>query len=247
MSKPVRIGVIGAGGNTRTRHSPGFKAIPGVEVVAVCNRTLASGEKVAKEFGIPRVTENWKEIIESPDIDAICIGTWPNLHGKLTVAALRAGKHVLTEARMARNLAEAELMLAESRQHPKLVAQIVPAPMSLPFDATIIDLLQSGTLGTLREIFLTATTDGLADSSLPLSWRQNLTLSGKNTLYLGIYYEMALRWLDRGVTSLVADAAIFSKERKDEEGVPQATTIPERETVLGSDDPATTAAATTTP
>ncbi len=247
MSQPVRIGVIGAGGNTRTRHIPGFQAIPGVTVAAVCNRTLASGEKVAKEFGIPKVTDNWKEIIESPDIDAICIGTWPNLHGKLTVAALRAGKHVLTEARMARNLAEAELMLAESRQQPKLVAQIVPAPMSLPFDATIIDLLQAGTLGTLREVVLTATTDGLADSSLPLNWRQNLTLSGKNTLYLGIYYEMVLRWLGRGVTSLVADAAIFSKERKDEEDMPQATTIPESVTVLGSYDPATTAANTNTP
>jgi predicted dehydrogenase len=243
MSKPVRIGLIGAGGNTRTRHIPGFKAIPGVELVAVCNRTKASGEKVAKEFGIPRVTDNWKEIIEAPDIDAVCIGTWPNLHGKLSVAALRAGKHVLTEARMARTLAEAELMLAEARQHPDLVAQIVPAPMSLPFDATVIDLLQANALGTLREVFLTATTDGLADSALPLSWRQDLTLSGKNTLYLGIYYEMALRWLGRGVTSLVADAAIFSKERKDEEGVPQPTTIPESVTVLGSYDPTTVTAA----
>jgi predicted dehydrogenase len=239
MSKPVRIGVIGAGGNTRARHIPAFKAIPGVEVVAVCNRTKASGDKVAQEFGIPRVTENWKEIIDAPDIDAVCIGTWPNLHGKLTVAALRAGKHVLTEARMARTLAEAELMLAESRLQPKLVTQIVPAPMSLPFDATIIELLKGGTLGTLREVLLTATTDSLADSGLPLTWRQDLTLSGKNTLYLGIYYEMVLRWLGRGVTSLVADAAIFSKERKDEEGVPQPTTIPESVTVLGSYDPTT--------
>jgi predicted dehydrogenase len=234
MSKPVRIGIIGAGGNTRTRHIPGFKAIPGVEIVAVSNRTKASGEKVAKEFGIPRVAESWKDIVEAPDIDAVCIGTWPNLHGKLTVASLRAGKHVLTEARMARTLAEAELMLAESKAHPNLVAQIVPAPMSLPFDATIRELLQAGELGTLREVILNATTDSLADSSLPLSWRQDLTLSGKNTLYLGIYYEMVLRWLDRGVTSLVADAAIFSKERKDEEGVPQPTTIPESLTVLGS-------------
>jgi predicted dehydrogenase len=243
MSKPVRIGIIGAGGNTRTRHIPGFKAIPGVEIVAVCNRSKASGEKVAREFGITRVTESWKEIVEAPDIDAICIGTWPNLHGKLTVAALRAGKHVLTEARMARNLAEAELMLAESRARPNLVAQIVPAPMSLPFDATVIELIQGGALGTLREVHVTATTDGLADSSLPLSWRQDLALSGKNTLYLGIYYEMVLRWLGRGVTSLVADAAIFSKERKDEEGVPQPTTIPESVTVLGSYAPTTVTAA----
>lgn len=234
MSKPVRVGVIGAGGNTRARHIPGFKAIPGVEVAAVCNRTMASGEKVAAEFCIGRVTDNWREIIEAPDIDAVCIGTWPNLHGKLTVAALRAGKHVLTEARMARNLAEAEAMLAESKLHPQLVAQIVPAPMSLPFDETVIDMLQAGTLRVVREVFLTATTTGLADRTLPLSWRQDAALNGKNILYMGIYYEMALRWLDRGVTSLVADAAIFTPERKDEEGRPRATTIPESLTVLGN-------------
>ena len=234
MSKPVRVGVIGAGANTRTRHIPGFQTIAGVEVVAICNRTKASGERVAKEFGIPRVAENWREIIASPEIDAICIGTWPNLHGKLTIAALRAGKHVLTEARMARNLAEAELMLAEAKAHPDLVAQIVPAPLSLPFDATIADLLQTNRLGDIREVFLTATTGGLANSTLPLSWRQDLTLNGKNTLYLGIYYEMALRWLGRGVTALVADAAIFTKERKNEEEVPQPTTIPESVTVLGN-------------
>lgn len=234
MNTRLRIGIIGAGGNTRAKHIPGFKAIAGVEVTVICNRTMESGQKVAREFGVPYATTSAKDVIESKDIDAICIGTWPNMHAKFTVAALRAGKHVLTEARMARNLAEAEMMLEESRQRPNLIAQIVPAPMSLPFDATVIELLQRGTLGTLREVFLTATSDGLADSALPLTWRQDLTLSGKNTLYLGIYYEMALRWLGHGVISVIADAAIFTKERKDEEGVPEPTTIPESVTVLGT-------------
>ncbi len=239
MSKRIRIGVIGAGANTRGKHIPGFKAIPGVEVTTVCNRTKGSGEKVAQALGIPLVVESWREIIDSPDIDAVCIGTWPNMHAKLATAALRAGKHVLTEARMARNLGEAEMMLEESRLHPKLVAQIVPAPMSLPFDATISEMVQGGALGALREVLLTCTNNSLADGTGPLSWRQDFVLNGKNTLFLGIYYEMTLRWLGRGVSSVAADAAIFSKERKDEEGVPQATTIPESVTVLGIYDPST--------
>ena len=236
MSNPqsIRIGVIGAGANTRGKHIPGFQAIPGVSVVAVCNRTRESGAAVAKEFGIPMVTEDWRAIVESPDIDAICIGTWPNLHGKLATAALRAGKHVLTEARMARNLAEAEMMHGEALARPNLVAQIVPAPMSLPFDATVIELLQSGALGSLREVLATATNDALADSALPLTWRQDFSLSGKNTLMMGIYYEMVLRWLGRGVTAVMADAAIFSKERKNREGVTQPTTVPESITILGT-------------
>lgn len=236
MSNPqaIRIGVIGAGTNTRVKHIPGFQAIPGVSVVAVCNRTKESGAAVAKEFGIPTVTDDWREVIESPDIDAVCIGTWPNMHGKLATAALRAGKHVLTEARMARNLAEAEMMQGEALARPTLVAQIVPAPMSLAFDATVIDLLHHGALGVLREVLLTATNDALADVTLPLTWRQDYSLSGKNTLMMGIYYEMVMRWLARGVSSVLADAAIFTRERKDREGVPQQTTVPESITILGS-------------
>ena len=233
MSAKIRIGIIGAGGNTRGKHIPGFQAISGVEVVAVCNRSRASAEKVAREFGIPVVTEQWRDIIESPDVDAICVGTWPNLHAPLVIAALQAGKHVLTEARMARTLAEAELMLAASRSHPELVAQIVPAPMSLPFDATIMDLLERGELGELREVLLTATNDALADSAQVLSWRQEFALNGKNTLLLGIYYEMVLRWLGQGVTALTADAAIFTTERPDGVGGVRSTTIPESVTVLG--------------
>ena len=202
MPAHLRIGLIGAGNNTLARHIPGLHAEADVEIVAVCNRRPASTEQAARELGIPRTFAAWEDLVRDPDIDAVVIGTWPYLHAPVTLAALESGKHVLTEARMARNLAEAELMLAEARLHPQLVAQIVPAPMSLPFDATVIDMIQAGALGVVREVFLTATTGGLADSSLPLSWRQDLMLSGKNTLYLGIYYEMILRWLGRGVSRL---------------------------------------------
>ncbi len=54
---------------------------------------------------------------------AVCIGTWPNLHAEVTVAALERGKHVLCEARMACNLTEAKRMLAASEARPQLVAQ----------------------------------------------------------------------------------------------------------------------------
>jgi len=234
MSQAVRVGVIGAGGNTRTRHLPGFQAIPGVSVVAVCNRRRDSAVKVAAEFGIPRVVSDWREIVASAEIDAVCIGTWPNLHAELTVAALASGKHVLTEARMARDLSEAKIMLAAAQQHSAQVAQLVPAPMSLPFDATVNRLLRAGALGTIREVVISATSDALADSAQPLSWRQDFALNGKNTLQLGIYYEIVLRWLGCEVRSVVADAAIFTRERSAGSTGSGTTSIPESITVLGS-------------
>jgi predicted dehydrogenase len=156
MSEPrLRIGFVGAGDNTRTRHIPGFRALPNVELTVVANRTRESSERVARSHGIARVAADWREVVTAPDVDAVCIGTCPYLHAEVTLAALRAGKHVLTEARMAADVAQAEAMLAESRQHPQLVAQIVPAPLSLRMDGIIRDLVAGGALGELREVSVT--------------------------------------------------------------------------------------------
>src|SRR5690242_622735 len=103
MAKPLRLGLIGAGANTRARHIPGFLAIADVELAAVCNRRPESTAAVAREFNIPRQYEHWQELVADPDLDAVVIGTWPYLHCQITLAALEAGKHVLTEARLSMN------------------------------------------------------------------------------------------------------------------------------------------------
>ena len=143
----IRVGVIGAGANTRDRHIPGLQAIEGVEIVAVCNRSQESGERAAKQFGIERVCTNWQDIIQAPDVDAVVIGTWPYMHRLATVAALEADKHVMCEARMAMNASEAHCMYDALRSRPHLVAQIVPSPFSLRVDRTIQRLIRDGWLG----------------------------------------------------------------------------------------------------
>src|SRR5437868_15476577 len=149
MAKTLRIGWIGAGANTRSRHIPGLKAIENVEIVAVCNRRPGSTAAAAREFGIARTYEHWQDLVADPDIDAIVIGTWPYLHCPITLAALEAGKHVLTEARLALNTREARLMLAAARGHPKLVTQVVPSPYGFKAHAIVCELLEAGFLGEL--------------------------------------------------------------------------------------------------
>jgi predicted dehydrogenase len=234
--KPLRIGFIGAGANTRLRHIPGFRALPGVELAAVANRSRESSRRAAREFGIARAADDWREIIDAPDIDAVCIGTWPWLHAEASIAALRAGKHVLTEARMARNADEAVAMLgalqAARQKHPGIVAQIVPAPMTLAFDATIRRLLDTGAIGALREITVTQTNAARADASATLTGRQDIEKSGHNIMTLGIHYEALLRWLDDDAGVVAADGAVFTAERPGEDGRPRRVQIPESLTVL---------------
>ena len=132
--EPIRVGLIGAGRNTRDRHIPGFDKVSGLEVAAVANRTRESGRTVADQFNIPTVYDNWRELLEDESLNAVCIGTWPNMHRTLTIAALEKGKHVLCEARMATNAQEAREMLDVSRNRPDQITQIVPSPLTFKVD-----------------------------------------------------------------------------------------------------------------
>ena len=231
MPDPLRIGLIGAGGNTRLRHIPGFQAIEDVEVMAVCNRTIESGQRVADEFGIPRVTDDPNEIFAAGDIDAIAIGTWPYRHRDYVLAALQAGKHVLTEARMAANADEARAMLAASEANPSLVAQIVPAPFDLKSWRTIQRLASDGSLGDVREVHVTLlNAQSLADQ--PLHWRERRDYSGNNTMMFGILAEVVSRWL--GPTKRVmADGSTLITSRIDAEtGQERAPDVPDSLGVL---------------
>ncbi len=231
--QPLRIGFLGAGANTRTKHIPGLRAISGVTLASVANRSAESSARVAQEFGIKKIAKDWREIVMDPEIDAVCIGTWPYLHAEVTMAALEAGKHVLTEARMACDLSQARQMLAVSQARPTLVAQIVPAPMSLPYDAAVMDILAAGVIGSIREAFITATNGALVNTATPMTWRQDFALSGKNTLMLGIYYEMVRRWLRRDPVNVSARAAVFTRLRPDTAGVMREIVIPDSVTLLG--------------
>lgn len=212
----IRVGVVGAGGNTTKMHIPKLQAIPGVEIVSVSNRSRESSERVAQQFGIPTVYEHWWELIAAPDTNAIVIGTWPYLHCRTTVAALTADKHVLCEARMAMNASEAIEMLDAAQANPHLVAQIVPSPFTLGVDKTIQRLIAEGFLGDILAIDIRAGGGAFLDPDAPLHWRQNMDLSGFNVMTMGIWYEALLRWVGEA-TQVTAMGKTFVKLRRDAE------------------------------
>lgn len=228
----LRVGLIGAGANTRLRHIPGLRALPDVEIVAVCNRRPASTAAAAREHGIPRTHEHWEHLVADPEIDAVVIGTWPYLHCPITLAALEAGKHVLTEARMAMNADEAHRMLAAARRSPKLVAQIVPSPYGLKGHDVVAELLASGYLGELREVQIVSLSDALADPATALSWRQDATLSGYNMLTLGIVHETVQRWVPPPARVMAQVHAFIPSRIDPESGVRRPVGTPDSVQVL---------------
>lgn len=235
----IRVGLIGAGANTRLRHITGLREQQGVEIVGVANRSRESGERIAAEFEIPTVYDNWLDLVQADDIDAICVGTWPYMHRTLVLAALDNGKHVLTEARMAMDAAEAHDMLDASREKPHLVTQIVPAPMTLEVELTLQELIASGYLGELLAVRLRVTdfhgrqdrSDTFIDYGGHLHWRQERTLSGYNILGMGIWYEAIMR-LVGPASKVMAMTKVNVRQRKDDGGVMRAISIPDHVNVL---------------
>jgi predicted dehydrogenase len=226
----LRVGVIGAGDNTRARHLPNLQAIDGVRVVTVCNRSQASGELVARDFSIPRVETDWRRVTGDPEVDAVVIGTWPDSHPLLTCAALTGGKHVLCEARMARTAREARRMLRAAQSRPDLVAQLVPGPATLRVDRTVRRLLTEEYLGDVLavDVRIGAT---FADREAPFHWRYDRDISGVNIMLLGVWYECVMRWIGEA-TSVAATAATVVRTRRDGDGRLRSITIPDHVDVL---------------
>src|SRR5262249_60277729 len=125
------------------------------------------------------------------------------------------------------NAAEAHRMPATAREHPQLVAQIVPSPVGLRAHDVIGEMLDTGYLGELRDVQVTSFGASLADPAAPLSWRQDLTLSGFNMLQLGILHETLTRWVPPPVRVLAQVHAFIPPRIDPESGVRRPVGTPD--------------------
>jgi predicted dehydrogenase len=211
MIEPIRIGIVGAGRIVRAEHVPRFRAIEGVSLVGVANRSPESSRRAADELELGHAYADWRELISDQTIDAVLVGAWPVLHAPVTIAVLEAGKHVLTEARMAATAEDARAMLRAAHAHSELVAMVVPASFSFWADATVIRLLAEGAIGRVRHV--RARWDASGPGEAGDFWRWQRATSGENVMALGILAEAMARWLGhaRAVTALTrVDAPIRS-------------------------------------
>ena len=103
----LRIGIIGAawGGFA---HLPAWRAVPGVEVTAICTSRKATAEAAAERLGIFRAFCDAEAMCADPDIDIVDCGTRPSIRKPMLLAALRHGKHVYNASPHAADWASAK-------------------------------------------------------------------------------------------------------------------------------------------
>src|SRR5207302_1450884 len=101
--RTIGYGVIGLG-FFGEKHAEVVASLPNVELRAVCTRRDDRRREIARRLGVPRSYADYHELPADPDVEAVSVVTHVADHVAPTVAALRAGKHVLLEKPMARSV-----------------------------------------------------------------------------------------------------------------------------------------------
>ncbi len=108
-----RFGIVGCG-RIAPRHADSLADIPGAELVQVCDVIESRAHAFAEKHGVSYCLD-YHELLANPQIDIVNICTPSGMHAEMTIAALKAGKHVIVEKPMAMNPADADRMIAAAK------------------------------------------------------------------------------------------------------------------------------------
>jgi len=103
----VRIALVGAGGFAKGMHLPNLQALGSLcHLQAVISRSGDNAVATARRWGAQYAGTEYQQVLDDPDVDAVIITTRHNLHAKMALEALHAGKHVLLEKPLALTASE---------------------------------------------------------------------------------------------------------------------------------------------
>jgi predicted dehydrogenase len=148
----IQLGIIGVGARVQSGLLDAALAVPGVEVVGVCDAYRGRVERaIARTGGRARDYGEWKALLADPAIDAVIVGTPDHWHRTHTVEALRAGKHVYLEKPMTLRIEEGPEMIAAAKASGR-VLQVGSQGMSSRMEETARDMIRAGKLGKVTMI-----------------------------------------------------------------------------------------------
>jgi predicted dehydrogenase len=179
--RPIRFGILGAARIAPDALIKAAHNVPEVEVVAIAARDPKRAREFAAANGIPRVLATYDDLVNDPDLDVIYNPLPNSLHCEWTIAALRAGKHVLCEKPLASNAAEAERMTKAADESGKILGEAFHYRYH-PLADRIRTLMTDGTLGRLVNV------EGHFSVPIPeTNIRFDWGLAGGATMDLGCY------------------------------------------------------------
>lgn len=143
----VNIGLIGCGSITKYRHAPEFASEPDSKIAGYYDPKQERAQELAKQYG-GKVYGSLEEMLSDKSIDAVCVATSNHYHAPVTIAALKAGKHVLCEKPMATSVSDAEDMIRTAKETGKFL-MIGHNQRLAPAHVRAKEILKSGEMGRI--------------------------------------------------------------------------------------------------
>jgi len=151
VKAPLRVGIAGLG-RLGQRHAAALAfSTPNCQLVAACSPVEAERAYAQQHLGVATLYSELDDLLQDGNVDAVVLVTPTSLHADQTIAALKAGKHVLVEKPLALNVSDCERVLAASEQHPELVAMV---GFVRRFDPSYLSAFQSVEAGEIGRPFL---------------------------------------------------------------------------------------------
>jgi predicted dehydrogenase len=159
IMKTIRFGLVGCGlmgrefasGAARWSHLLGTEARP--ELVAICNRSAEPFAWFKENFpSVTQITQNYRELLANPDVDAVYVAVPHHLHREIYCAAIKAGKHLMGEKPFGIDQLANAAILACLQQHPKVLARCSSHWAFYPGPQRIAALLERNAFGQIIEV-----------------------------------------------------------------------------------------------
>jgi predicted dehydrogenase len=147
----VRWGILSTARIATEKVIPGIRRAPNCEVLAIASRDASRVASVAARLEIPRAHASYEDLLADPDVDAVYIPLPNHLHAEWTLAAARAGKHVLCEKPLAMTAADAQRMIDGCRDAGVLVMEAFMYRLH-PSWVAARELIAAGRIGQLTAV-----------------------------------------------------------------------------------------------
>lgn len=197
------------------RQAPRFFELPAeLRLRTICGRNAQAAARAARSLGWEQSVSDWREVVSDPAIDVIDICTPNDSHAEIAIAAARAGKAILCEKPLARDVTEAKQMLAAARQ-AGVVHMVCHNYRRVPALALARQMIAGGELGDRIYHFRARyAQDWIADPRFPLVWRLRANKAGSGSLGdLGSHVIDLGRYLVGEFREVCALLETFVKER----------------------------------
>jgi len=212
-NRKLGMGLVGPG-FVAAHHIDAVRRLGDVEVVALAGSTLERGQRKAAELGVPKAYGNYEELIADPNVDVIHNTTPNHLHYPVNLAAIQAGKHIISDKPLAPNASDS-VRLTRAAEAASVVNAVTFNHRGYPLAQQMRSMINDGDMGTPVFVHGSYLQDWMTSNRV-YSWRMDPKRGGPSSALADIgshWCDLAQHVLNSPIVAVFADLTTIVSTR----------------------------------